>query len=129
MTRAHVLAAALSAACVLAGCSSAEPPPPPVPGGPLSTLTRGNFTCELPGDAGGPAAKPLPEYAFEVVNASSYKAAGVRGSYLHTGDLVVMTGGTLKGLKFRRESSRMLRQVDDQGVPTGMRCVLTSHNY
>lgn len=83
----------------------------------------------MPGDAGGPVTKPLPEYAFEVVNASSYKAAGVRGSYLNTGDLVVMTGGTLKGLKFTRESSRMLRQIDDQGAQTGMRCVLTSHSY
>lgn len=129
MTRHHVLAAALSAAFSLTGCAGAQTPPPPVPGGKIATLELGNYTCELPGDAGGPVGKALPEYDFEVVNGSGYKSDSVRGSYLHTGDRVVMTGGKLKGLTFRRVSTGYLRQIDDQGKETGMRCVLTSHSY
>ena len=129
MTRAHLPAAALCAAVVLTGCSTGGTPPPPVPGGQIGTLMLGNYTCELPGEAGGPVGKVLPEYAFEVVNASNYKADGIRGSYLYTSDRVVMTGGKLKGLKFIRVSSGFLRQLDDQGKETGMRCVLTSRDY
>lgn len=129
MTRAPDLAAALIAASLLAGCATDRIPPPPVPGGPIGTLTQGNYTCELPGDAAGPVGKVLPQYDFRVVGASSYKAGGVYGSYLHTGERVVMTGGKLKGLRFTRVSDRFLRQIDDQGKETGMRCVLTSHNY
>lgn len=128
MKQAHLLAAAIYATCVLAACAGAKTPPPPVPGGEIGTLTAGKYTCEMPGDAGGPVGKVLPEYAFRVVNASSYKAGGIRGSYLYTGDRVVMTGGTLKGLKLRRVSDGFLRQIDDRGSETGMRCVLTSRN-
>ncbi|HKT85324.1 MAG TPA: hypothetical protein VJQ77_04465 [Novosphingobium sp.] len=129
MTRALDLAAAIAVASMLAGCAAAKAPPPPVPGGQIGTLTQGNYTCELPGDATGPVGKALPQYDFEVVGGSSYKAGGVRGSYLNTGDQVVMTGGKLKGLKFITVSDRFLRQIDDKGKETGMRCVLTSHNY
>lgn len=129
MTRAHILAATLCAACALAACAGAKPSPPAVPGGQINTLTLGNYTCEMPGDAGGPVGKALPEYDFRVVNASSYKADGVRGSYLSTGDNVVMTGGKLKGLRFSHVSRGFLRQIDDKGNETGMRCVLTSHSY
>lgn len=129
MTRALDLAASFVAVSMLAGCATGKAAPPPVPGGQIGTLTQGNYTCELPGDAAGPVGKVLPQYDFEVVGASSYKAGGVQGSYLHTGDRVVMTGGKLKGLKFLRVSDRYLRQIDDQGKETGMRCVLTSHSY
>jgi hypothetical protein len=129
MKRAYLPAAALCAAAALAGCATDKAPPPPVPGGQIGTLALGNYTCELPGEAGGPVGKVLPEYAFEVVNASSYKAEGIRGSYLFAGNLVVMTGGKLKGLRFIRQSRGFLRQIDDQGGETGMRCVLTSQEY
>ena len=129
MKHAPGIVAGLMAACTLAACASAETPPPPVPGGPVGTLTLGNYTCELPGDASGPRGKELPDYAFRVVNASNYKAGGVRGSYLYTGDRVIMTGGKFKGLKFRRVSTGFLRQVDDAGKEMEMRCVLTSRAF
>lgn len=129
MTPALDLAAVLLTASMLVGCATDKSPPPPVAGGQISTLTQGNYTCELPGDAAGPVGKALPQYDFKVVGASSYKSGSIRGSYLHTGDKVVMTGGKLKGLKFIRVSDRFLRQIDDQGNETGMRCVLTSHSY
>ncbi|MFC3214287.1 hypothetical protein [Novosphingobium panipatense] len=87
---------ALLAGAVISGCAASEPPPM-VPGGPISALPLGTYTCELAGDAGGPVSKPLPEYEFRVTNASTYKAGGVRGSYLLTGEHVSMTGGNLRG--------------------------------
>ncbi len=108
------------------GCS-AQTPPPPVQGGPIDTLPLGTYTCELPGDAGGAAGKAVADYEFRIVNSSSYKASGLRGSYLFTGDRVTMTGGKLKGLRLHRISSKFLRKMNDDGSDSEMRCVLASH--
>lgn len=109
-----------------AGCASADTVPPPVPGGLISTLPIGTYTCELAGDAGGLVGKPLPEYEFRVVNASAYKAGGIRGSYLLTGEYVAMTGGKLKGLKLHRLKDTYLRKVEADGSDGEMRCVRSS---
>jgi hypothetical protein len=129
MKRTLTVCAALCAAIALNACAGDKVPPPPVPGGEIGTLTRGKYVCELPGDATGPVGKELPEYDFEVVNSSSYRAGGISGSYLYTGDRVIMTGGKLKGLKFLRVSSGFLRQLGDDGTKMVMRCVLISHNH
>lgn len=120
----------VAAALLLAssGCAANAPPPPPVPGGPISTLPIGTYTCELPGDAGGAPGKLVPEYEFRIVNSSSYKAGGIRGSYLFVGDRVTMTGGKHKGLRLHRISSNFLRQVKDDDSDGEMRCVLSAHN-
>lgn len=106
---------------------ASQPSPAPVPGGLIATLPMGTYTCELAGDAGGLAGKPVADHAFRVVNASSYKAGGFRGSYLYTGDIVTMTGGKLRGLKLHRVSSNMLRKIEPNGADGEMRCVRTSH--
>lgn len=121
---------ALLAATLLsmeAGCAASASPPLPVPGGPISTLQIGTYSCELPGDAGGDAGKPVGDHTFRVVNSSSYKVGAVRGSYLFVGDRVTMTGGTLKGLKLHRMSNTFLRKVNEDGSDGEMRCVLSSH--
>ena len=110
----------------LGACSHGETPPP-VPGGRIGTLVPGRYVCELPGDASGAAGKPVPEFEFRVVNASSYKVDGIRGSYLHTGDRVLMTAGKLNGLKLHRVTQGFLRQVAPDGSDGPMRCVLSSH--
>lgn len=103
------------------------PPPPPVPGGALGTLLLGHYSCEKDGDAGGPVGTPAPTLDFQVVNFSSYKGVdGVRGSYLMTGDNVVMTGGGLRGLRLHRISTGFVRVVGEDGVDSETRCVLTS---
>ncbi|MFD2402731.1 hypothetical protein [Novosphingobium soli] len=97
----------------------------PVPGGAISTLPLGTYTCEMPGDASGPAGKPVPDHEFRVVNASSYKVGSVRGSYLFVGDRVTMTGGKLKGLALHRVSEGFLRELRPDGTDGEMRCVRT----
>lgn len=116
----------LVAAFSSAGCATA-PAPQPVPGGRIFTLPLGTYTCELPGDPGGPAGKAQADYEFRVVNASAYKSGGIRGSYLFTGTTVVMTGGKLKGLTLHKISNGFLRQVRKDGTDGDLRCVLTSH--
>ncbi|HUD28281.1 MAG TPA: hypothetical protein VMQ93_05365 [Novosphingobium sp.] len=108
------------------GCA-ASATPPPAPGGAISTLALGTYTCELPGDAAGAVGKPMPDQEFRIVNSSSYKAGGIRGSYLFVGDRVTMTGGKLKGLKLHRISTGFLRKVEADGSDGELRCVRTSH--
>ncbi|WP_243652381.1 hypothetical protein [Novosphingobium sp. PhB165] len=100
---------------------------PPIPGGPLGTLALGRYNCEKDGDAGGPVGIPVPTLNFQVVIYSSYKGVdGVRGSYLLTGDDVVMTGGGLRGMRLHRISPGFLRVVGADGADTETRCVLSS---
>ena len=103
---------------------AAKPKPPAVPGGLIGTLGIGKYTCELSGDAGGPVRVAAKDFDFTVIRGSSYRSAGSRGSYLLTGDTVVMTGGRLKGLKLHRVSTGFLRQVLADGTDGDMRCVL-----
>ncbi|KHK91210.1 hypothetical protein [Novosphingobium malaysiense] len=127
-SRPTLLAAILlgTALPAITACVADGPPPPPVPGGRIHTLAIGHYTCEMPGDATGVAGRPVPESSFRVVNASSYKAGGMRGSYLYTGNRVVMTGGKLKGLTLHRISEGFLREIAADGSDGDMRCVLTS---
>lgn len=99
-----------------------------VPGGEIGTLKKGTYICELPGDATGPAGIHVPEADFAIINASSYRAQGRIGSYLLTGDRVVMTSGTFEGQRFRRISEGFLRRIEADGSDGRMRCVLISRS-
>lgn len=102
------------------------PPASAVPGGRLGTLTQGTYVCELPGDAGGPTRIHVEEADFRIVSASSYRAGGVMGSYLRTGDRVVMTSGPHRGKTFHRVSEGFLRLVAPDGSDGPLRCILTA---
>lgn len=115
-------ATALTLCAVLPACAATMPPT--VPGGPVGTLQLGKYSCELPGDAAGPIRVSATEFDFTVIHGSNYRAAGQRGSYLLTGDVVTMTGGKLKGLKLHRISSGFLRRIEANGQDGEMRCVL-----
>ena len=52
------------------------------PGGEIDTMPLGDYVCELPGDASGPAGNRVPAEDFSVVTASSYRAGDALGSYL-----------------------------------------------
>lgn len=100
-----------------------------VPGGEIGTLAKGKYICELPGVATGPAGIHVAEADFTVISASSYRAHGRIGSYLFTGDRVIMTSGTLKGHRFRRISEGFLRELEPDGNEGKLRCILvSSHN-
>lgn len=102
----------------------------PVPGGLIGTLAQGRYTCELPGDAGGPVRVAAKDFDFTVIHGSSYRIGNSRGSYLLTGDMVTMTGGKLKGLRLHRISDGFLRKVETNGADGEMRCVLgTAGNF
>lgn len=93
--------------------------------GDLGTLPAGRYLCELPGDATGPASRPVAGYWFDVINASSYAAEGGNGTYLLTGQTIVFTRGPLRGARFERTGARALRRTDLAGELARLRCVRT----
>ncbi|OJW69934.1 MAG: hypothetical protein BGO57_09970 [Sphingomonadales bacterium 63-6] len=91
--------------------------------GRISTLERGTYACELPGDASTSRGKPAPEEGFAITNGSAYFADGKTGTYLRVGDMVSMTSGPRKGNRYEVKGQRYLRKLDDKGEPTGLRCI------
>ena len=98
------------------------------PGGEIATMPRGDYVCELPGDATGPAGKPVPEEDFTIVTASSYRAGGAMGSYLLTGDRLTMTGGLHRGKRYHRLSEGFVRLIGPDGQDSDLRCVRRKRN-
>ncbi|HEY6964687.1 MAG TPA: elongation factor P, partial [Erythrobacter sp.] len=71
-------------------------------GGVLGILAHGQWQCALPGDAGGEAFIDVPQEAFLISTASSYRSPdGGRGIYLMRGTEVVFTRGPKKDQRFR----------------------------
>lgn len=95
-----------------------------VPGGEIGTLPTGRYLCEKPGDVTGLVAVRVPEHDFRVLASSSYAVNGERGSYLLTGDRMVMTGGPFEGRTFHRSSPGYVRELGPDGQPGELRCVL-----
>ncbi len=93
------------------------------PGGPLGVLQIGTYICELPGDATGPAGLHQESANFDVINASSYRNAKGRGTYLKTGDIVVMTSGPKRGERYHQLSDNFLRRIGPDGSDSDLRCV------
>ncbi|WP_292959578.1 hypothetical protein [Novosphingobium sp. UBA1939] len=94
-----------------------------VPGGPIHTLLRGRWICELPGDAEmQPTA--LPDDSFRAIPDSSYQMAdGKRGTYALFGRILTMTSGPLKGRRYQLNNRAMARQIDAAGEFIGPRCI------
>lgn len=114
-------------ACLLLGILSTSPAVA-APGGPIDTIHRGEYHCELPGDATGPAGYPAPEEGFEILSGSSYMTVKGGGAYLLTGDLLVMTSGPKRGQRFNRMSSNFLRKLAPDGTASPLRCVRQMRN-
>lgn len=93
------------------------------PGGTIGRLLLGDYVCELPGDATGPAGVRVPEQGFAVINATTYTTAAGRGSYLVTGNRLTMTSGPKRGQVFRRLSNNFLRELAADGSDSPLRCV------
>lgn len=94
----------------------------------IGTLPIGHYTCELPGHALSPSGIHRPELDFDILNASSYRAAGTAGSYLLVGDILTLTGGTRRGQRFRRLRTGLLRMIGPNGSDHAIRCFKQSRN-
>ncbi|WP_338446002.1 elongation factor P [Pelagerythrobacter marensis] len=93
------------------------------PGGKLGTLPHGVYRCATPGDAAGAPWQPVPGDVFAINTASTYRAEGDTGTYLLTGDRVVFTRGPMKGRRFVRTGTTILREIGADGTPGRVRCV------
>jgi hypothetical protein len=97
--------------------------PAPVAGGRLSTLDLGRYACEMPDPVDVTRGRPIEGSGFNVVNASSYRDGGMMGSYLRTGDTVVMTSGVRKGERYRVAGRGILQRTERSGADARERCV------
>jgi len=92
--------------------------------GPVDTIDRGRYVCELPGDAGGAAGRPQPERDFTVEGSSRYSSPQGHGTYLRRGDRIDMTSGPRKGDAYRIVRTGFLKLLQPDGTPSRLRCVL-----
>ncbi|MEL1250432.1 elongation factor P [Aurantiacibacter gilvus] len=90
--------------------------------GQLTTIERGHYVCELPGDASGSAGIPQPEESFTIESASRYASPQGDGTYLRRGDRLTMTSGPRNGDAYVVLGRGFLRKLEN-GVPSRLRCV------
>lgn len=110
----RLLLAAIAAASLLA---------PAAAQGPIGTVTRGPYRCELPGDAAGQAGQVQPEAAFTIDSASRYTSPQGGGTYLRRGNTLTLTSGPRQGESYAILSEGFLRRIEN-GRPGRLRCVL-----
>lgn len=101
----------------------AAAPAAAAPGGPIGVMPLGNYICELPGDATGPAGQRQPDEDFRITHGSSYRAARGQGVYLLTGDRLTFTSGPYRGRTWHRTGRTFLRRIQPDGSDGALRCV------
>nr|WP_166175609.1 elongation factor P [Altererythrobacter segetis] len=94
--------------------------------GPIDTVLRGPYVCELPGDAAGRAGIPQPDRSFTIESSSRYTAPQGAGTYLRRGVRLDMTSGPRKGEAYLVVRPGFLRERQADGTPGRLRCVLQS---
>lgn len=90
--------------------------------GQLTTIERGHYVCELPGDAAGAVGIPQPEESFTIESASRYVSPQGDGTYLRRGDRLTMTSGPRNGDSYLVVGRGFLRKIEN-GSPSRLRCV------
>lgn len=90
--------------------------------GPIGTVERGSYQCELPGDAAGAVGVVQPAESFSITSASRYAAPEGSGTYLRRGNMLTMTSGPRNGQQYEVVSTNFLRKMED-GKPGRLRCV------
>jgi hypothetical protein len=124
--RAGALGGALAAACAVLGLIGAVAQASERradPEGPLRTLRRGAYVCELPGTALTETGLHQSAEDFIIRKGSIYETASGRGAYLATGDEVLMTTGPKQGQRYHRLSDNFLRLLAADGTDAPLRCV------
>jgi hypothetical protein len=94
-----------------------------VPGGPIDVLAPAAYACEMPGDATNAVGYRMDEENFSIVNSNTYYTDMGRGTYLLTGDDLVLTSGPKRGEKYHRISDNFLRKLGPDGKDSVLRCV------
>jgi hypothetical protein len=95
---------------------------PAIADGPIGTLPRGAYACELPGDAAGQAGIAQPQAGFAIESSSRYAAPQGGGTYLRRGRTLMMTSGPRQGETYTIVSDGFLRRIE--GDATGrLRCI------
>ena len=94
------------------------------PGGKMSVLPLGIYSCGLPGDALTSVRDIDDDRGFHIVVGSSYAVGEMVGNYLLTGDTVQMSNGPMKGRTFIRESEYRLRETTSGRDPDTL-CIRT----
>lgn len=96
--------------------------PPALAQGAIGTVERGQYLCELPGDATARAGVPQPGAGFTIASASRYKSAEGDGVYLRRGNTLAFTSGPRAGETYQVVSEGFLRLMEN-GKPGRLRCV------
>lgn len=90
--------------------------------GPISTMERGTYACELPGTANSERGIAQPKESFRIASASRYVATEGRGTYLRRGDVLLMTSGPRNGTSYAIVSEKFLRKIEN-GKAGRLRCI------
>ncbi len=90
--------------------------------GPIGTVERGEYMCELPGDAAGEVGIEQPAENFRIASASRYITEEGSGTYLRRGDTLTMTSGPRNGTSYAVISRTFLRKIEN-GEPGRLRCI------
>jgi len=93
--------------------------------GQIGTVDRGEYVCELPGDASQSVGIEQPAENFRIASASRYIAEDGSGTYLRRGDVLTMTSGPRNGDSYAVISSNFLRKMEN-GKPGRLRCLRRS---
>lgn len=112
------LALTIAAATLLAAPAFA----PAFAQGQIDTIDRGEYVCELPGNAAGEAGIEQPQENFRIASASRYVTPEGSGTYLRRGDVLTMTSGPRHGDSYAVISRTFLRKIEN-GEPGRLRCV------
>jgi hypothetical protein len=91
--------------------------------GPLETVDRGPYVCELPGDASGEAGIAQPDRSFRIESSSRYSSPQGAGTYLRVGNRLEMTSGPRKGEAYLVVHMGYVRLLQPDGTPGRLRCV------
>lgn len=94
---------------------------PALPQGQIGTIERGQYVCELPGDAGGAVGIHQPQEDFRIASASRYRAQDGDGTYIRRGNVVTMSSGPRNGTQYAVISPSLLRKMEN-GQPGRLRC-------
>lgn len=98
----------------------------PRPAANWGAIPVGVYECDVPQMIGGMVMpSPSTGHMFGVFGPGSYRDfRGGRGSFTFSDNILTMTSGPLKGIRYRREGATLFYPIDAKGKRGSIRCVL-----